>query len=273
MIICCPGCEKRYDIAQYIIAQKEHYKLRCSHCRTLWQLSVPPEPKVITPSSSPAIPASKVTTKPKLPPQEPKKPVPSPKTYNAWHDFIKQYSLDWIILLVAVALVVLLVVYEGRYIRELIRTHFLVTAPQPLSTDATPATKEARDMAPGVELRIEKVVFSMVEQEGQLRFIVKGEVVNPSHMAVTSPDLQIIARGDCSPDLEETNAAETSYPSFPTRSQPQRCILAQWVHPMEGQLVPAGERQSFQAFAPTQGVIKAKEVEITGYIPPQQRRS
>jgi len=201
------------------------------------------------------------------------------KTYSAWHDLIKQYSLDWIILLVVVSLAVLLIVYEGKYIREVIRTRFFTSTSevsQPLPKSATEPRREAigeKAVAAATELRIEKVSFSMVEQEGQLKFVVKGEIINPSHASVTSPDLQIIARGECPTDLEATDTERMSSSSFPTPSTSPRCILAHWVHPMEGQLIPAGGRQFFQAFVPTQKAIKAKEVEITGYMPPQQRRS
>jgi hypothetical protein len=172
------------------------------------------------------------------PPQKPKKQVPPPKTYSTWHDLIKQYSLDWIILLAAVAIAVLLVAYEGDYRWDLIHARFFAVKKKP-----APAPVSA-------ELHIENVVFSTVEHKGQVRFVVKGEVVNSSPMTVVSPDLKVVAWGECPPST--------------TEPRHHRCILTQWIHPMAGQLISAGKRQLFQAFAPTQGVIEAKEVEITG---------
>ncbi|MEI8295209.1 MAG: zinc-ribbon domain-containing protein [Alphaproteobacteria bacterium] len=223
MIIRCPGCQKRYDIAQHIVAQKKQYKLRCSECHTSWQLSTEPTRSPLPTSNAP------------------KKHLPPPKIYSTWHDLIKRYSLDLVVLLAAVAIVVLLIIYQGKHIRDFYNASRFFAS--------TPVVVPPKGTAKTAELKIESVAFSTTEQDGHLRFMVKGEIFNSSNITVASPDLRIIARGECTANPNDVS---------------QRCSIAQWVHPMHGALIPAGKRHLFQTFAPHQGSITAKEVEIAG---------
>lgn len=233
MIVCCPGCQKRYDISVQIKDQKESYKLRCMHCGTQWRISRPAKKLAQTPS-----PLS----------SDLRKIPPLPKVYSHWHDFVKRYSLDWILILGASTLAILVMIYEGHGLPSWL--HF------PFAAQSSVRIRS--------ELKIENVEFSTVEQNGHLKLVVRGEIVNQASEEVLCPDIDIVVWGECAAKEADTNeAAESTLPK-----SPERCRLLPWIHQMLEQPLQPGERRSFESISPVQiEGANIKEVEVTWYSP------
>lgn len=235
MIVSCPGCHKRYDISAQVKEQKESYKLKCMHCGKQWRISQTPK-KVK--QSSPSLFL------------EPRKIPPLPKVYSHWHDFIKRYSLDWILILGASTLAVLVMAYEGQELPKWLRLPFASQVSVNIPS----------------ELKIENVEFTILEQKNTFKFVVKGEIVNHSSEEILCPDLNVTASGEYrSLDKASAEGKEAGPQSPP---EPRRL---EWVHQMLEQPLRPGERRPFESISPEQMEgLDIKEVEVTWHSPHQK---
>ncbi len=245
MIVHCPGCQSRYEVAPRVAESKKHYKLHCNMCGTYWRVSSETlvEQKV---QNEPFSPSSPLHYR--------KKKHSSPKTYSTWNDFIRQYSLDWIILLGGIGIAILLMVYEGEFLPDFAQLTSVFSASKTQEKEILPTLLPTTAFS----LSIENVDFTTIEKNGHLRLIVKGEIVNAASQTNILPDLKILAWGRCSSD--STNLKDQE--SLKTSQSSKRCLLMQWIHPMDEEPLGAGQKKFFEAVAPNGGA-NVNEIEVT----------
>ncbi|WP_027133942.1 DUF3426 domain-containing protein [Geminicoccus roseus] len=167
MIVACPNCGAKYNIASSALGDKGRM-VACSNCRHRW--FVDPEREA-----------------PELPPAEPA-PAPAPSNGSERNRMgegtgvvrrgSKSTSLGWIVLLVLVAVIGGLVLTRDR----------IATAwPQVAGIYRAAGLSVVID--PGLEIR--DVASSEVNEDGQRILVVTGEVVNTTDYAKTVPALRV----------------------------------------------------------------------------------
>lgn len=290
MIITCPGCEKKYDVAAHIASGKPFYKMRCANCGTHWRLRAEqPEtheqssPQNRQPNHNHKPPLVVPTEKPKI------------KTYSAWHDLVAQYSLDWAVLLGAVAVALLIMFYEGQSLSDLSHWPAFFSRDSEQTSSPKEATAKVNELGrsrvpskptdtktPDYQetlnqqsqssvmstpastnmskeaLTIAQVNYVSEEHYGRPRLVVRGNIINGTPETKAAKDLSIIAWGECPLDPENQKDRE----KMDQGEKTQRCVLTQWIHRLEKTSLTAGETKSFESVAPGNGLSAVKDIEV-----------
>jgi predicted Zn finger-like uncharacterized protein len=165
MIVACPNCGAKYNIASSALGDKGRM-VACSNCRHRWFV----DPERAAPEPPPA------------------EPAPAPSNGSERNRMgegtgvvrrgSKSTSLGWIVLLVLVAVIGGLVLARDR-----------VATAWPQVAGIYRAAGLSVTIDPGLEIR--DVASSEVNEDGQRILVVTGEVVNTTDYAKTVPALRV----------------------------------------------------------------------------------